>query len=41
MYNNLIVIKNISYSYSDGTCPLNGINLSVQEEKTVAIIGAN
>lgn len=36
-----IDFDNVSFSYSDGTQALNGINLSVEPGKTVALVGAS
>jgi cobalt/nickel transport system ATP-binding protein len=41
MHHNPISIKNLSYTYPDGTQALNSINLSIQASERVALIGAN
>ncbi|WP_036486192.1 energy-coupling factor ABC transporter ATP-binding protein [Myxosarcina sp. GI1] len=41
MHHNPIVIKNLSYTYPDGTKALNNINLSIEAGERVALIGAN
>jgi cobalt/nickel transport system ATP-binding protein len=41
MHHNPIVIKNLTYTYPDGTRALNNINLSIEANERVALIGAN
>jgi cobalt/nickel transport system ATP-binding protein len=41
MHHNPISIENLSYTYPDGTQALNNINLSIQANERVALIGAN
>jgi cobalt/nickel transport system ATP-binding protein len=41
MHHNPIVIKNLTYTYPDGTKALNNINLSIEANERVALIGAN
>jgi cobalt/nickel transport system ATP-binding protein len=38
---NAIEIENLSYSYPDGTCALEGVTLSIPEGQSVGIIGPN
>ena len=40
-FEKLITLKNISYSYADGTCALNGTTLSIPKGKRVALVGAS
>lgn len=37
----IIEINNLTFSYPDGKCALSGINLSVQPQEKIALIGAN
>jgi len=37
----VIEIKNLQHTYPDGTSALSGINLSVREGESIAIVGAN
>ena len=41
MHHNPIKIKNLTYTYPDGTLALEGINLSIEAGERVALIGAN
>lgn len=41
MHHNPITIRNLSYTYPDGTYALRGINLSIRATERVALIGAN
>lgn len=41
MHHNPISIKNLSYTYAEGTQALRGINLSVRATERVALVGAN
>lgn len=41
MHHNPISIKNLSYTYADGTQALRGIDLSIQATERVALVGAN
>jgi cobalt/nickel transport system ATP-binding protein len=41
MHHNPLSIENLSYTYPDGTQALNNINLSIQANERVALIGAN
>lgn len=41
MHHNPIFIENLSYTYPDGTQALTGINLSINANERVALIGAN
>ncbi len=41
MHHNPISIKNLSYTYADGTQALRGINLSIRATERVALVGAN
>ena len=41
MHHNPITIKNLSYSYPDGTQALTDINLEIKANERVALIGAN
>lgn len=41
MHHNPISIKNLSYSYPDGTQALRDINISIKANERVALIGAN
>jgi len=41
MHHNPIFIRNLSYTYPDGTQALRSINLSIQAAERVALIGAN
>lgn len=41
MHHNPILIENLSYTYPDGTQALKNINLSIQANERVALIGAN
>ena len=41
MHHNPIVIKNLTYSYPDGTKALNDISLAIEAGERVALIGAN
>lgn len=38
---NFIKIKDLHYSYPDGTRALNGINLEIKGKESIAVIGAN
>lgn len=38
---NAIEVKNLSYTYPDGTKALDGINFNIEENQTVSIIGPN
>ncbi|BAU66793.1 cobalt ABC transporter ATP-binding protein [Stanieria sp. NIES-3757] len=41
MHHNPIIIKNLTYTYPDGTKALKDINLSIEANERVALIGAN
>jgi cobalt/nickel transport system ATP-binding protein len=41
MHHNPIDIENLTYTYPDGTKALNNINLSIEANERVALIGAN
>ncbi|WP_013323430.1 energy-coupling factor ABC transporter ATP-binding protein [Gloeothece verrucosa] len=41
MHHNPVKIENLSYNYPDGTQALQNINLSIQANERVALIGAN
>lgn len=41
MHHNPIFIENLTYTYPDGTRALNNINLSIEANERVALIGAN
>lgn len=41
MHHNPIIIENLTYTYPDGTKALNNINLSIEANERVALIGAN
>ncbi len=41
MHHNSIEIRNLSYTYPDGTQALHGINLSIRATERVALVGAN
>lgn len=41
MHHNPVFISNLSYAYPDGTLALKQINLSIQANERVALIGAN
>lgn len=41
MHHNPVFIENLSYTYPDGTQALSGINISIQANERVALIGAN
>jgi cobalt/nickel transport system ATP-binding protein len=41
MHHNPIIIKNLTYTYPDGTRALSDINLSIKANERVALIGAN
>lgn len=41
MHHNPISIQNLSYTYSDGTQALKGINLAIEATERVALVGAN
>src|SRR4028119_212644 len=41
MHHNPISIKNLSYSYPDGTQALKDVNISIKANERVALIGAN
>lgn len=41
MHHNPISIKNLSYTYPDGTQALKGVNISIEATERVALIGAN
>lgn len=41
MHHNPIIIKNLTYTYPDGTRALKDINLSIEANEKVALIGAN
>lgn len=41
MHHNPIAIKNLTYTYPDGTKALDNINLSIEPGERVALIGAN
>ncbi len=41
MHHNSVFVENLSFTYSDGTQALKGINLAIEATERVAIIGAN
>jgi cobalt/nickel transport system ATP-binding protein len=41
MHHNPIIIQNLTYTYPDGTRALNNLNLSIEANEKVALIGAN
>jgi cobalt/nickel transport system ATP-binding protein len=41
MHHNPIIIENLTYTYPDGTRALKNINLSIEANERVALIGAN
>jgi cobalt/nickel transport system ATP-binding protein len=41
MHHNPIIIQNLTYTYPDGNRALNNINLSIEANEKVALIGAN
>lgn len=37
----ILEVKDLEYTYGDGTCALKGVNLKIEKGKKIAIIGVN